>query len=257
MGQQGMKIWYQNPVPLMEEFKGLEQLLAQTTKNMGRANTVVEQKWLKEGFFDPTFAYTLTYNTLSQTQTACAAEKEGYDAVVIGNALDFGLREARSLVSIPVTGVLESALYVASSLGNTYTVVVVHNQTGQFLADTVKRYGMTDRLAKIADMGIPLPEVADTYGNTEKLMSLFNETARKTIKEDYAEVLIVGCTILSSLLTMNNIHSFEGVPIIDPVWAGIKMAEVLVDARRTYGIEVCRSSVYGTFPDWEKEMPTK
>ena len=108
MDQKGIKIWYQNPVPLLDEFKGLEQLLAQTTKNMGRENTEVEQKWLKEGFFNPTYAYTLTYNTLSQAQTVYAAEKEGYDAVVIGNALDFGLREARSIVKIPVTGVLAS-----------------------------------------------------------------------------------------------------------------------------------------------------
>ena len=85
-------------------------------------------------------------------------------------------------------------------------------------------------------------------------MSLFNKAAQKTIKEDYAEVIIVGCTILSSLLTANKVHSFEGVPVIDPVWAGIKMAEVLVDVHRKYGIEVCRSSVYGTCPDWEKAL---
>ncbi|MFH0813071.1 MAG: aspartate/glutamate racemase family protein, partial [Pseudomonadota bacterium] len=170
---------------------------------------------------------------------------------------DFGLKEARSIVNIPVTGVLESALYVASSLGSTYSIIVVHNQTGQLLANTVKYYGMTGRLARIADMGIPLPEVADTYKNTEKLMSLFNAAAQRTIKEDYAEVIIVGCTILSSLLTANKVHSFDGVPVIDPVWAGIKMAEVLVDVRRNYGIEVCRSSVYGACPDWEKEIPIR
>jgi len=134
-------------------------------------------------------------------------------------------------------------------------VIVVHNQTGQFLAHTVKQYGMASRLAGIADLGIPLVEVADTYQNTEKLLNLFTEAARKTVKKDHAEVLIVGCTILSSLLTVNKVHSFEGVPVIDPVWAGIKMAEVLVDARRAYGIEVCRSSVYGACPDWEQEIP--
>lgn len=255
MSNQGIKIWYQNPVPLLDEFKGLESLIGQTTKSMGREGTRIDQKWLKEGFFNPTFSYPLAYNTLSQTQRIYAATQEGYDAVVIGNALDFGLREARSIVTIPVAGVLESALYFASSLGNSYAVVVVHNQTGQLLADAVKRYGMTDRLVTIADMGIPLAEVADTYKNTDRLLHLFNEAARKAIHEHHAEVIITGCTILSSLLTLSKIHSVEGIPVIDPVWAGIKMAEALTDVHRNYGIEVSRVSVYGTCPDWEKEIP--
>ena len=257
MAATALKIWYQNPVPLLDEFKGLEILLQQTIREMGRERTEVDLKWLKAGFFNPTFSYTLTYNTLSQTQRIYEAEKEGYDAIVIGNAIDFGLREARSIVSIPVIGVLESALYVASSLGNKYSIVVIHNQTGQFIENTVKQYGMTDRLAKLADLGVTLSEVAALYGDPEKLMGMFKENALKTIKEDNAEVIIAGCTILSSLLTLQKIHSIEGVPVIDPVYAGIKMAEVMVDLQRSYGVGVCRSSIYNTCPDWEKEIPIK
>jgi hypothetical protein len=47
----------------------------------------------------------------------------------------------------------------------------------------------------------------------------------------------------------------DGVFIIDPVWAGIKMAEVLVNLRRSYGIEVCRSSGYGICADWDRDIP--
>lgn len=255
MSIQGVKIWYQNPVPFLEEFKGLESLIGQTTKGMGREGTQIDQKWLQQGFFNPTFSYTLAYNLLSQTQRIHAAAHEGYDAVVIGNALDFGLREARSIMSIPVAGVLESALYFASSLGHSYAVVVVHNQTGQLLADTVKQYGMTDRLVTIADMGVPLAEVADTYKNVDRLLRLFDEAARNAIHEHHAEVIIAGCTILSSLLTLSKVHAVDSIPVIDPVWAGIKMAEALTDVRRNYGIGVSRASVYGTCPDWEKEIP--
>lgn len=255
MRTQTLKIWYQNPVPFLEEFKGLESLIEQNTRSMGREGTRIDQKWLKQGFFNPTFSYTLAYNLLSQTQKIHAAAREGYDAVVIGNALDFGLREARSIVSIPVAGVLESALYFASSLGHSYAVVVVHNQTGQLLADAVKQYGMTERLATIADMGVALADVADTYKNVDLLLRLFDKAARTAIREHHAEVIVAGCTILSSLLTLNKIHSVDGIPLIDPVWAGIKMAEALVDVRRAYGIEVSRASVYGTCPDWEKEIP--
>lgn len=239
----------------MDAFKGLEDLLQLTTAKMGRDGTAVSLKWLKQGFFDPTFSYTLSFNVVSQAQRILGAPKEGFDAVVIGNALDFGLREARSVVDIPVAGVTEGALYLASSLGKNYSFVVVHNQTGQFLADLIKQYGMTDRLASIADMGVPLAEVAAVYQNTDRLINLFAETARRTIQNDHAEVVVAGCTILSSLLTMKNIHDVDGVPIVDPVWAGIKMAEILVDLKRAYGIGASRSTVYKACPDWDKEIP--
>jgi len=197
----------------------------------------------------------MRYNALSQGVAIRGAEKQGYDAAVIGNALDFGLQEARSVVSIPVVGVAEAALYFASSLGYAYSIIVVHHQIGQFVHSLVRQYGMSARLAKIADMGVSLAEVAATYANTDRLLSLFHERALKTIKEDGAEAIIVCCTILSSLLTLQKIHSIEGVPVVDPVWAGIKMAEVMVDVRRTYSIEPCRSSVFNTFPGWDVQIP--
>jgi len=250
-----MKIWYQNPVPLLEPYEGLADMLRQTTAGMGRRETVIDLQWLKHGYADPTFAFTMGYNALSQAVAIREAEKRGYDAAVIGNALDVGLQEARSVVSIPVVGVTEAALYVAASLGASYSVIVVHHQIGRFADSLVRRYGMSSRLARVADMGISLSEVAATYEHTDRLLSLFQDHALRTIKEDGAEAIIVCCTMLSSLLTLKNIHTIESVPIVDPVWAGIKMAEVMVDVRRTYGIEACRRSLFNTCPGWEQAMP--
>jgi Asp/Glu/hydantoin racemase len=77
---------------------------------------------------------------------------------------------------------------------------------------------MFDRLLKIADMGVALAEVAQVYQNTERLLSLFCQTAQKTIRETGAEVIIVG-TILSTLVNLQKIYLLDGVPIIDSVWA--------------------------------------
>lgn len=255
MNSEEIKIWYQNPVPLLEPYKGLESMLQQTTAVMGRAGTTIDLQWLKHGYADPTFIFTMRYNALSEATAISGAEKQGYDAAVIGNALDFGLQEARSVAKIPVVGVTEAALYVASSLGYFYSIIVVHHQIGQFADSLLKQYGMSSRLAGIADMGVSLAEVAATYENTDRLLDLFQARAARTIKEDGAEVIIVCCTMLSSLLTLRKIHSIDGVPIVDPVWAGIKMAELMVDVQRLYGIEACRRSHFNTYPHWRKEMP--
>lgn len=256
MEKESIKIWYQNPVQLLEHYKGLESMLQQTTAGMGRTGTAVYLQWLTHGYGDPTFAFTMSYNALSQSVAISEAEKQGYDAAVIGNALDFGLGEARSVTRIPVVGVTESALYVASSLGYRYSIVVVHHQTGQFVDSLVKQYGMHARLARIADMGVSLAEVAAVYQNTDRLLNLFHERAARTIKEDGAEVIIVCCTILSTLLTMQKIYTVDAVPVVDPVWAGIKLAEVMVDLRRAHGIEACRRSHFNTYPNWRAELPS-
>ena len=80
---------------------------------------------------------------------------------------------------------------------------------------------------------------------------------RKDIREDEAEVVIPGCTIVSTMLTSQKVFEIDEVPIIDPVYAGIKMAEVLVDLKKTYGIGVCRASIYAAAAGWEKEKPIK
>ncbi len=243
-----MKIWYQNPVPLLDEFQGLGRLLEQTTKKMGREGTQVDIKWLEEGAPDPTFSFTMALNALSQARMIREAREQGYDAAVIGNSIDIGLREARSVVRFPVAGAAESALYVAASLGNRFSIVCVNHKIAQFMDNLVKIYGMGGRIAVIADLGISLSEVAAVYRDPERLMSLFRDRAIKTIEENGAEAVVVGCTILSTLLTVNQVHEIDGTPLVDPVWAGIKMAEVFADMQRDFGVRVCRSSIYGTCP---------
>ena len=72
--------------------------------------------------------------------------------------------------------------------------------------------------------------------------------------DDDTEVLVPGCGLLSAFLTTNHIHAVEGVPILEPIAAGIKMAESLIDLRKKYCLEVCRSSIYSNEQnvDWEK-----
>ena len=84
---------------------------------------------------------------------------------------------------------------------------------------------------------------------------MFKEVATKAAGEDETEVIIAGCTILSSILTNRKVYEVDGLPLIDPVWAGVKMAEVLVDLKRAYGVGVCRKSIYSASVSWEKEIP--
>jgi len=91
------------------------------------------------------------------------------------------------------------------------------------------------------------------YDDPDELVGTFKDIARKAVRDDKAEVIVAGCTILGSILTQEKITELDGVPIIDPVWAGIKMLEVLVDLKATFGVGVCRNSIYASAPGWEQD----
>ena len=50
------------------------------------------------------------------------AVREGYDAFLIGNIADPGLREAREIADIPVLGLCESAMHVACMMGASFSL---------------------------------------------------------------------------------------------------------------------------------------
>lgn len=211
----------------------------------------------KQVFFHPTFSYTMAYNAIFGIQAAYKAEKKGYDAVVNGCFLDPGLRESRSIVNIPVAGVAESALYVACSLGHKCSIVGINPAIPALLEIVVKNYGMENRVICITDVGLTPREAIAAYSTPQKLIDMFIKKAQKTVEEYGAEVIIPGCTVLSSLLTNQGVNIIKDAPLVDPVVAGIKMAEVLVDFQRNLGIGVCRRTIYSAYPRWEKEIPIK
>jgi Asp/Glu/hydantoin racemase len=250
-----MKLGVIQPVPFSEIDKPTEGVFRENFKTMAREGTDVDVLWLKTGYSEPTYTWTEIYNAVEIGKTCYRAWKAGYEGVVIGCTQDPGLIEARSIVDIPVTGVTESSVAFASTLGSKFSFVCLLPAEAASIADKIRRYGLADRLASIRYTELSSAEAKELYADPAKLVGAFMDVATKAIREDKPEVIIAGCTILSSILTHQGIHKIGGLPLIDPVWAGIKMAEVLVDLNKAYGIGICRSSIYAAAPDWEKEIP--
>ena len=89
---------------------------------VGNAGTTVDFVNLRHGY-KIMRTYTRTYNSIGVAQRAYEAEKKGYDGFIIGCASDLGMKEARSIVSIPVIGSTEATALLACSLGNKFSVI--------------------------------------------------------------------------------------------------------------------------------------
>lgn len=159
------------------------------------------------------------------------AEKEGFDGVVIGCFYDPGLREARELVEIPVVGVCEASLHVASMLSaGKYSVLVGRRKWIPKMADNAKIYGFDSKIASWRVLDLTVPEMKDV----EKTQASIIREARGAVEEDRAECVVLGCTGMMGQAM--RAQEELGVPVLDPVLMGVKVAEMRASLWKKYGI---------------------
>ena len=82
------------------------------------------------------------------------AVREGYDAFLIGNIADPGLREAREIADIPVLGLCELAMHMACMMGANFSFVTINEKFTPRIVENVDRYGLRERFVGAARMRI-------------------------------------------------------------------------------------------------------
>src|SRR5271169_6531012 len=80
---------------------------------------------------------------------AVRAEREGYDAFIVGHFQDAGLYEARSAVDIPVVGLGETSLLHACRLGQRIGLVGFEPRYIPWFRQQILKYGLQQRVSGI------------------------------------------------------------------------------------------------------------
>jgi allantoin racemase len=153
------------------------------------------------------------------------AEKDGFDAVIIGCFGDPGLEAARELVTMPVIGPGEASLLLAASLGHRFSVITILDSV--IAAQELQAYkaGVRDKLASVRATDIPvLSLMKDRQATLKRVL----EVGASAIKRDRADALIFGCMTMSFLGIAEEVSSTLGVPVINAGRAALKAAESLV-----------------------------
>ena len=155
------------------------------------------------------------------------AEKEGYDACILGCFFDPFLDAAREICErMVVTGPAEAAMHIAVTLGDSFSVIVVRNKTIPEMKENVFKHGFGKYLASFRSLDIP---VLDLKKDPEKTMNRLREEIGKAVSEDRAEVILLGCTVEIGCFAALQ-EEFK-VPVIDANIAPLKYAEFLCDIR--------------------------
>ncbi len=153
------------------------------------------------------------------------AERDGFDAAIIGCFYDTGLRAAREVATrIAVAAPCESAVHIASTLGDSFSVIVGRRKWVPEMRDNVTRYGYRDRLAsfKVVELG-----VHDFQSDPDRTRNRLTTAAHEAVTTDGAEVVILGCTAEYGFYA--DLQKLIGAPVVDATVAPFKYAELLAD----------------------------
>jgi len=167
------------------------------------------------------------------------AEKEGYDAAVIGCFYDPGLREAREITEhLVVTAPAEASMHIATTLGHAFSIIVGRNKWIPKMHENVVKYGFREQLAsfKVVDLGVH--DFQKDKGETERRL---RAAAKEAVEKDRAEVIILGCTIEFGFY--QELQEELKAPVIDAALAPLKYAEFLVELKKR--LNWGQSKIYG------------
>ena len=143
---------------------------------------------------------------------AVRAEREGYDAFVIGHFQDAGLYEARSVVDIPVVALGEASMLHACTLGQRSGIVTINRRYIPWFHHQIGKYGLEKRVAGVHAMQFEPGEILRAYDSQagfERVVDLFAEQARPLVAEG-VEVLIPGGGIPMLLFSRIRGHVVDG-----------------------------------------------
>jgi allantoin racemase len=169
-----------------------------------------------EGYYDEAFAVP------GLLQAIVAGEQAGADGAVIACFDDTGLDAARAAVAIPVVGICEAAIHLASPIAHRFTVVTTLSRSIPPLEALAERYGV-GRRCTVRAAEVPVLALED---NASGAVAKMEQEIAAALKEDRAEAIILGCAGMTELAA--DLARKFGVPVIDGITAAVKLVEALV-----------------------------
>jgi allantoin racemase len=248
-----MRILWNEATSGPPELDPLWEALRRYFKEVARPDVEVTMRHLPVSADFIRSLYTELLNNRAVVENTIAAERDGFDAVVLGCWAD-PLWEAREVVDIPVVGIGEAAMLLATMLGQKFAVITVAPGVISTIEIDLKLYGLESRaivnpvraLDPPSDARLLVESVSDPF---REMIPRFEKVARRCIA-DGADVIVVGCGYYGPILSLHGYHQVEGtgVPVVDCSAAGLKMAESLADLRRTIGLSKSTALYYRKVP---------
>jgi allantoin racemase len=234
-----MNLWYQS-LTRVSAWPGYNHALQALLDRVKDPETRIEVHGIaKRGGVGDQYRYLEFIETQEMLENVDRATRQGFDAFLIGNIGDPGLREAREITDIPVLGLCETSVHLAAMMGANFALVTGNEKHATRIVENVGRYGLREKLHTVRSMSVArLVDLDSGFTDPAVREALTGEflTAAAGAADAGAEVVIPAIGVLMVLLAERSVHAVNGtVPVLNGVVALVKSAESTVRMRRLMG----------------------
>lgn len=166
---------------------------------------------------DETLAAARTLDLLAEP------DYRGFDAYIIACFGDPALFAAREMLTGPVIGIAEAALHVATMIATRFSIVTSLQRTAIMSEELLERYGFARHCRRVRAVDLTVAEIADDHGGSGNAIAA---ECRRARDEDQIGAIVLGCAGMARLA--GELTTSLGLPVIDGVAAGVRLAEALV-----------------------------
>lgn len=248
-----MRIWHQS-FTVLEDLPAYRMAMEAHIRKVVRPDTEVVMHGLLPGTYptdypgtDLAHASLFAIHGMQWIVQAMKAGQGGFDAFAMATIPNPLIREIRSLIDMPVVGYGEASFHLACMLGRRFGLLLFIDRMTPLLEDQIADYGLATRCAGVAPVGFTFQDVQKGFADPEPLLERFRGSARNMITSG-ADVIVPGEMPLNVFLASHGVSHVDGVPIVDGLAVTMKMAELLVDLRRSVGLTQSRHGWYGARP---------
>ncbi|MCK5159537.1 MAG: aspartate/glutamate racemase family protein [Candidatus Heimdallarchaeota archaeon] len=156
--------------------------------------------------------------------------EEKFDAFINACHCDPNLDALKEITKIPVVGIGEASMKIASMLGHKFSVVSGAKHSIPNKEAVIRKYHLQDAMASVR---APEGDVSKLSGEEKYL-----QAAKLAIEEDKAEVIVLGCAGMTGL--DKKMQKKLGVPVLDGVVCALIIATGLVK----YGVSTSKIRRY-------------
>lgn len=175
---------------------------------------------------------------------AVEAEKQGYDAFVMGSFSEPFLREMRTAVDIPVVSLTEASLLIGCSLGSQIGLISNAPNVAYMTKLSVAKHHLEARVLEVTSLtpGMDEYELIAARDDPSALVAAFTEKARELIARG-AEVIVPAEGVMAEILAAQGLRQIDKAVVLDVFTAAWSHALSLVRLRRA-GIGTSRAWLY-------------
>lgn len=234
-----MRLWYQS-VTREGSFPNYRATLERLLEAAVSSGTEIEVHGIeRQGGTGDQYRYLAFLETVEILENVHKAQERGFDAFLIGNLFDPGLREAREIADIPVMSLGETVFQWAGMMGESIGLVSINKKFEPRLNDVLRRMRIQDKIAGTSSMAVPAMAGLEAAGAdgaaTQALLQRFENAAEETVAAGAEVVVAAGGVVMAIVADQGMNATPSGAPILNGVAALVQQGEAAVRLRALMG----------------------